>query len=204
VEFSKYATLSDAIGWTYKQQDHVFYVLTFPTANTTWVCDITEDYLWHQRAYADINGNDTRHRGNCSAFANGVVVVGDYANGALYTLDLANFTDNSNPIIRRKGFPHRKFLGRRWSYPGFRADMDLANWAPDAVLNLSLRWSDDRGRTFGNPVTQVITAGNDVGQARWNQLGMARDRVWELFWSDPLPTALQGAWLDPPPIMAES
>lgn len=202
-EFSKYATSSDAVGWTYKQQDHVFYVLSFPTANTTWVWDDSEE-LWHQRTYIDVNGAEMRHRGNCSAFANGTNVIGDYSNGALYSFDLNNFTDNMNPIVRRKGFAHRQFLGRRWSFPGFRADMELGDWAPPTKLNLSLRWSDDRGRTFGNPIVQQLAAGVDLGQARWSQLGLARDRVFELFWSDQVPTALQGAWLDPPPVMGGS
>ena len=36
-QIQQYGTLSDAIGYTYQQDGHSFYVLIFPTANTTWV-----------------------------------------------------------------------------------------------------------------------------------------------------------------------
>ena len=66
--------------------------------------------------------------------------------------------------------------------------------------------SDDRGHTWGNPVGQPLGANNPQGgtggylsQAQWRQLGSARDRVFELFWSPPVNTALQGAWVDATP-----
>jgi hypothetical protein len=36
----QYGNLSDAIGYTYQQDGHSFYVLIFPQANTTWVYDV--------------------------------------------------------------------------------------------------------------------------------------------------------------------
>jgi hypothetical protein len=65
---------------------------------------------------------------------------------------------------------------------------------------ISLRWSDDRGRSFGSPVTQPI---GDVGEYRtslqWQRLAYARDRVFEISWSVPMATALQGCWIDVTP-----
>ncbi len=203
--FSSYATVSDAIGMTYKQQDHIFYILTFPTANATWVYDVSEK-LWHQRVWTDINGGENRHRANCMAYAGpnygGAIVVGDWSNGALYSFDLNNYSDNGNPIVRRRGFPHILADGKNVSYPAFRADAETGDWAPPQTLTLYLRWSDDRGRTWGNPLAAVGEAGKYLFQPQWRQLGMARDRVFEVFWSDPVETALQGAWLDPPPVQS--
>lgn len=63
-----------------------------------------------------------------------------------------------------------------------------------------LRWSDDGGRTFGNPVG--ISMG-DVGEYltshQWQRLGMGRRRVFEIFWSGATATSLQGAWIDTTP-----
>jgi hypothetical protein len=42
-EFSTYSRLDDAIGYTYQQGGHPFYVLSFPTANRTWVFDMATD-----------------------------------------------------------------------------------------------------------------------------------------------------------------
>ena len=202
-QFSKYGTISDAIGMIYQQQDHVFYVLTFPNANKTWVYDISEQQ-WHERYYTDGNGNENRWLPNCLAAAYGIIFAGDYYNGNLYQLDLNNYTDNAMPIVRRRGFSHLVNDGKLLSYPGFRLDMEVGDWAPGLTLNVFLRWSDDRGRTFGNPVAQVGQAGSYLFQPKWNRLGIARDRVYEVFWSDAVQTAVQGAWLDPPPIPAGS
>ncbi len=48
---AKYTTVSDAIGYTYQEDAHEFYVLTFPTADRTWVYDATlpPDLAWHER-----------------------------------------------------------------------------------------------------------------------------------------------------------
>lgn len=68
-----------------------------------------------------------------------------------------------------------------------------------------LRWSDDRGRTFGNPVAQSLGAtGKYLTQPQWNRTGMARDRVFEVFGTIPGKLAINGAFLDPEPIILKS
>jgi len=37
----QYTDISDAIGYTYQQEGHAFYVLIFPSANATWVYDVS-------------------------------------------------------------------------------------------------------------------------------------------------------------------
>ena len=54
-EVDYYATIADAFGLVYQQGGHVFYQLTFPTADTTWVFDLTTSAkagapVWHKRA----------------------------------------------------------------------------------------------------------------------------------------------------------
>ncbi len=65
---------------------------------------------------------------------------------------------------------------------------------------VSLRWSDDRGHAWGSPVSQSI---GDIGEYRtsllWQRLGMTRDRNFEISWSVPMPTALQGCWIEVTP-----
>jgi hypothetical protein len=68
-----------------------------------------------------------------------------------------------------------------------------------------LRWSDDRGRTFGNPIGQSLGAqGQYLTQPQWSRLGRARDRIFEVYGVIPGKFAIQGAWLDPAPIVMES
>jgi hypothetical protein len=91
---AQYGNISDAIAYTYQQEGHSFYVLTFPSANATWVYDVSTQ-AWHERAGFD-NGSFTRHRSNCQMAYNSEVVVGDYANGNLYAFDLDVYADNGN------------------------------------------------------------------------------------------------------------
>lgn len=82
----------------------------------------------------------------------------------------------------------------------------LSGPAPiDTSPQVFLRWSDTRGRTWGNPIGQSLGAtGEYLSQAQWNRLGRARDRCWEVFGVIPGRLALNGAWLDPPPIKMAS
>ena len=90
----QYGNLSDAIGYTYQQDGHSFYVLIFPSADTTWVYDVATQ-AWHERAGFE-NGNFTRHRSNCQVFFNNMVMVGDYENGKVYSFDLDDYSDNGS------------------------------------------------------------------------------------------------------------
>lgn len=93
-QIQQYGDLSDAIGYTYQQDGHSFYVLTFPKANATWVYDVATQ-AWHERAGFS-NGEFTRHRSNCQAFFNNAVVVGDFENGNVYEFDLTDYSDNGS------------------------------------------------------------------------------------------------------------
>jgi hypothetical protein len=65
---------------------------------------------------------------------------------------------------------------------------------------VSLRWSDDRGHSWGSPVTQDIgEAGEYRTSLQWQRLGVARDRNFEISWSVPMRTALQGCFVDVTP-----
>jgi hypothetical protein len=91
-QIQEYGNLSDAIGYTYQQDGHSFYVLIFPTANTTWVYDAATQ-AWHERA-GWFNGSFTRHRSNCQMAFNSEVIVGDFENGNIYAFDLDVYADN--------------------------------------------------------------------------------------------------------------
>jgi hypothetical protein len=91
-QIQEYGNLSDAIAYTYQQDGHSFYVLTFPTADKTWVYDVSTQ-SWHERA-GWVNGNFTRHRSNCQMAFNNEIVVGDFENGNIYAFDLDVYADN--------------------------------------------------------------------------------------------------------------
>jgi hypothetical protein len=91
-QIQQYGNLADAIGYTYQQDGHSFYVLIFPNANTTWVYDVATQ-AWHERAGWN-NGEFVRHRSNCQMAFNSEVIVGDFENGNIYAFDLDDYSDN--------------------------------------------------------------------------------------------------------------
>lgn len=195
-----YGTISDAVGWTYQQEQHQFYVLTFPTADKTWVFDISTGE-WHERTWTDGDGAEHRHRGVASAFAHGENVVMDWETGRIYALDLDTYTDDGAPIVRRRGFPHMIEDGKRVHYRQLIADTETGNLLGTLTTGtgpqLSLRWSDTHGASWSNPLTIGFGASGDyIASLQFQRLGMARDRVFELFWSSPVRTALNGAFVD--------
>lgn len=92
-QIQQYGDISDAIAYTYQQDGHAFYVLTFPTANATWVYDVATQ-AWHERA-SYTNGDFGRHRSNCQMAFNSEVMVGDYQNGNIYSFDLTVYADHN-------------------------------------------------------------------------------------------------------------
>jgi hypothetical protein len=91
-QIQQYSNMNDAIGYTYQQDGHIFYVLIFPTANTTWVYDAATE-SWHERAGWE-NFQFVRHRSNCQMSFNEEIVVGDYQNGNIYAFDLNKYDDH--------------------------------------------------------------------------------------------------------------
>jgi len=197
-DIQTYAIIEDAIGYCHQNEGHAFYVLTFPSANKTWVYELSTGQ-WHERGSVDSNGVIIRHRANAFAFAYGKGHVGDFQNGALYVYDQNFYLDGDQPIPRIRTFPHVVGNGNRIEFTVFTADIEVGQTggipAADPPM-ISLRWSNDRGATFGNPVMQPMGAtGQYLVSPQWRRLGMARDRVFELSWSAPVKTSLNGAWI---------
>ena len=97
--------VSDAIAWTYQLEGHEVYVVTFPSLDLTWAYDSTTS-MWHKWLYTAPDGTYQRHRGNCCAVFQGMVLVGDYANGKIYELDKKNYTDDGQNVRRLRRAPH--------------------------------------------------------------------------------------------------
>ena len=213
-------TLSDAIGYCHQLGGHVFYVLTFPSADQTWVFDeaISDPmYAWHQRGWTDQNGVVHRERANCFAYLYGQRVVGDWQNGTLYKLDPGQYVDLgpdgvAAPIqcIKTLGghVTHAMNLqgqvvpseGMTIQFSALEIDMEVGD-GPQNIngqpAQIGLRWSVDKGKTFGNTVLRSNGAGGKYLTApKWGPIGVGRDVVFELSHSIAGPAALNGCWID--------
>lgn len=207
---SRYSRIADAIGWTYMIEGHVCYVLTFPTADKTWVYDLSTQ-KWQETCWLDpATGLEHAHRGRCafvqqdtgsggttSIRPKTLVLVGDRINGNIYALDPLVHTDNGDPIKRQRAFPHIEGSdGERLFFRQFLANISVGTTTGAAPL-LTLDWSDDRGLTWGTPITSTLgAAGAGLTSVQFQRLGMARSRVFRLTWTADAGIALLGAWVD--------
>lgn len=194
-----YDDFSDAVGFCYQQSGHNFYVLNFPSADTTWVFDISMG-MWHERAYTN-DGNLERHRANFHAFAFDKHIVGDYENGKIYELSTSVYTDAGQPITRKRVAPHASGSLNRVTHNKFQLDIEtgvgLDGTTQGTDPQAMLRFSDDGGHAWSNEKwVSFGKIGARFARAIWRRLGMARDRVYEITITDPVKVTMIGADLD--------
>ena len=198
-------SISDAIAYTYQLEGHECYVVTFPSLDITWVYDITTQ-LWHKWLWTDSQNNYHRHRSNCSAFFQNVVLVGDWQSGQIYKLDPQNFTDDGNTIRRLRRCPHLTTDLQRQYFdelqiqfqPGVGlegiTDPPLNAETVGANPQAMLRWSSDGGSTWSNEHWSAIgKVGRYNNRIIWRRLGWARDRIYEVVVTDPINAVIVSA-----------
>lgn len=201
-----YSTLTDAIAYTYQEDGHGFYVLTFPTAGKTWALD-TSTGLWHERG-AFSNGQYSEDRVRCHVYAFGQHLVGCRDTGTIYTQSLSLLDDAGTPIRRLRRAPHLN-AELQWNfYDQLQLDLQPGSGLVSGQgtdPSLMLRWSDDGGHTWSNEhTTSAGLLGAYGTRAIWRNLGRSRNRVFEVAMSDPVDLAWVAAYLRLTPGTAQS
>lgn len=212
-QFITYSNLADAIGYSYQQGGHVFYVLTFPEADKTWVYDLVASGLakaplWHRRAEF-LNGEWHRHWGNAfarwsSPLSPGLGALGDYRNGNVYAFNLDTLTDNGSKrrwLRTWRAMDKPKETTTRFGQ--LRIDMETGVREP-AFSNpyVILRWSDDGGHVWSNErYASAGPPGKTATNVRFTRIGSTRrysrtDRIFELSSTDQFRVAIIGADLE--------
>lgn len=203
-QIQQYGDISDAIAYTYQQDGHAFYVLTFPTANATWVYDASTQ-AWHERAGFSA-GQFTRHRSNCQMNFNSEIIVGDYENGKLYAFDLDQYSDDGaiQKWLRSwRALPAGQNNLKRTTQHSLQLDCEsgvgIDGTGQGADAEVMLRWSDDGGHNWSNEHWRSMGKIGQTGRrVLWRRLGMTmklRDRVYEISSTDPVKVAIMGAEL---------
>lgn len=202
-QIQQYGDISDAIAYSYQQDGHSFYVLIFPSAQTTWVYDAATQ-AWHERAGWD-NGQFTRHRSNCQVVYNNEIIVGDFENGNLYAFDLDDYSDNGDVqkwLRSWRAIPPGQNNLKRSAHHTLQIDCETGvgtNTGQGSDPQIMLRWSDDGGHTWSNERwVSMGKVGEYFRRAIYRRLGMTlklRDRVYEISGTDPVKIAIMGAEL---------
>lgn len=198
---TSYSTITDATAYTYQDRGHSFYVITFPTANRTWVYDFNEN-AWHERASSGLAtspGLNSRHRGVNGIWFDNKNIVGDIANGKLYYYDKDNYTDNGEYI--------RKLRTTQYIHNGnndlmFHQKLEIevqAGVGDNTTIDpqVMLRWSDD-GRHLYTSIKhrKLGKKGKYAHKVVWRMLSSANSRVYEVSCTDNVYFAIISGYLD--------
>lgn len=198
---ASYANPATGRAYTYQQDGHHFFVLSFDEA--TWVYDINSQE-WHQRGYRDPEtGVIGRHRSQCHAILGYTHYVGDYEDGRLYALDPNYYTDDGDEIYWERTWRQDDSECRRVDYLRGELVVDTgtaldgspqSDWGDPQVW---LSWSDDGGRTWSSEEARSLGGLGDYRKrVVWRRMGRAENRYFRLRGTAAVPTTLRGFNLD--------
>lgn len=187
---SKMDKADDAFSFTYDQEGHKFYVLTFPTANRTFVYDVMTS-LWHERSSS---GEEWRVS-NVLTLKNEKIAF-DKINGNIYLLDMDCYTENGAEILRQHVFPvitqdQKNLFFRRLEIDFEQGTGLISGQGSEPFVNLD--WTDNGGRNFSNSVNlSVGDIGSYLSRSVINNLGDSRQRWFRITASDPIKWVILG------------
>jgi len=202
-QIQQYPNIADATAYTYQQDGHAFYVLSFPSANATWVYDVATQ-AWHERAGFN-DGAFTRQRASMQMFFSDETIVGDYQNGKLYAYDLTLYADDDQTqrwLRSWRALPTGQNNLKRVANHTLQLDCESGvglNDGQGSDPQVMMRFSDDGGHTWSRERWSSMGAIGAYGKrVFWRRLGMTlkiRDRVYEISGTDPVPIYIMGAEL---------
>jgi hypothetical protein len=218
IEFAMqgYPTIADCVAYSYQDQGHAFAVFNFPTANKTWVYDVATN-SWHERSFFNSQtGLLSMHKSQNHSFAFGKHLVGDPFSGNLYQLSINTPTDNGGPIRRIRRSPHISTENKWTFYNELILDVEAGLGPQPPLLDgagnargpqIILRWSKDYGHTWSNEyMLDAGQAGQFKQRLRKSRMGRARDMVFEISTTDPIPWRIIEGYIDadgPAPMKAK-
>jgi hypothetical protein len=191
---------TDAIGSSYDEKGHSFYILTFPLANQTWAWDETSATWCERGAWNASLGEYDVWRPIFHASAFGKHRWVDLDGTGLLETSKNYYTDidGVSGIRWTRRAPALTAENERSYFNTFELDIEVGTGtaAGDTAPQIMLRQSNDGGKTWGSELWRSFGKLGEYRQrVRWTRRGSARRRVFEIAGSDPLPTRILGAWL---------
>lgn len=204
-EWNTYERVDDAIGFVVQKGGHVFYHLIFPTADRTWVYDLTTQ-MWHEKRSSYLNENPKasdsrlgRWRGNNYAYFGDKHLVGDAISGRILYLDSTNYTDVGTQVLRERTTRIMDKDLQRIFLNSLQIDVEAGEGITDRTgqgydPQIMLQISKDDGITWGNELWRSIGKKGEYGKrVKWNRLGASRSFTFRIKTSDPVYNVILGA-----------
>lgn len=196
--------LSGCSAFVYEEQGHVYYCFNGPIGTSaTTLCFDEATQQWHERQWFNTSTSlPERWRAQFHAIqTGGVHLFGDYSTGQIYVSSLTTYTDDSAPIYRTRISPHSFSDLNRVFYEMFQVDLEtgvgLSGSGPGSAPLLYMKHSNDGGHNWSSARSASMgTIGNTKARAYWKRCGQARDRVFQVYSSDPVKQVWIGAKLE--------
>lgn len=180
-QLQKSSDLSAAVAFTFQWHGETFYALQVPGLTTTPVYQLSTG-TWSDLADLDPSGQFVQYRATDHLFAFGKHLMLSQ-DGEVWALSDDAHKYGSDPRVCERTSPHSASRSRDLvRYSEFVADVTTGEAVvPGTTVYAELSWSNDGGRSFGDPVLRSLgEIGERLDPPRWRRLGMARDRVWKL------------------------
>lgn len=196
-QWRSYTDKAQAYAFGYRLNGHLFYQITFPISEKTWVCDLSTNYAWHELR----EGQNKRHPAAVYLYFNNSHYFGDYRNGNLYEMSPSTYTFNTDEIIREFTTYHISNTGEKIRHLGLELEMETGVGllsGQGITPKIWMQYSDNGGRTFGNKryINFGIAGDYHIRAPRWPLLGSSRNRVYKIGMSDPVKIRINRALLD--------
>lgn len=198
-EINKYPKIDDAFAYTYIESGHQFYVITFPSANKTWVYDLTLG-AWHERASYDLDKGFMRHIGNCAIQHKRLNLLGGYNDGTIYIMDRDFLDDDGEEIRRLRTTQHFTVENKLVGIPEFELHIEAGRGlqtGQGSDPQIMMRYSNDGGIRWSHELWRSLGKVGEYGKrCRWNRLGSAREWIFEFSYSEPTEFVIMEAYME--------
>lgn len=188
--FNKYASPSDAIGFSYTLSGKAFYQISFVRADQTWLYDF-DSGCWSQlQSYGH-----KRHIGNMGAAFDDKILVTGYNDGSIYVLNEDSLTDNGVKIVREITGTHFFRLSQNYiAISRLKVDLETGSYAGTETPQMMLQISRDGGHSWGRELWTSMGKVGEYGKiAEFRRLGMAKDWLFKIRVSDNIKFAIINA-----------
>jgi hypothetical protein len=204
-EFRKYKKVSDAFADIIEVNSHIFYYITFPTEDKTWVYDLTTDMWteWSSRipeTFPYHGYRFGRFRGMFHAIFGEKNIIGDSRSGKIFELDQNSFYDYDSAIEFERVTTHLFVQDGYVSLNSLMIDAERAvatQTGQGSEPTIMLQISRDGGKTWGDMLWRTSgKAGEYKHRALWYKLGTARQFTFKIRCTDPVFNVILGAIAD--------
>lgn len=190
----------EAYGFIYKQAGKSFYVLQLG-ANTGTDARSSSTLIYNIKARSwetrEINDGTAWRAGGHGVLGNDNI-VGSRLQAQALRLDLDDYQDSGQEMIRRRRTQVQHMRNHTMTFWSLIVDLQggIGNaTSPDPTLKL--RYSNDGGRTWTSWLENKIGAvGETLRRAKFDKLGSARNRVFEIELSDAVNLVISGAYAE--------